>query len=125
MKIWKEAGATLATVVGLTLALSVTQGWNWPLLGDARAGIIALAVVGYGACAMSNAAATRFSIKDPFVIVAIAAGCVLLAAAVVGLFVNTMPYLIVMMGATVVLWLVATVRHMVESGTGMRPVPAA
>lgn len=36
------------TGVGLILALSVTQGWNWPLLGDARAGIIAFGVVGFG-----------------------------------------------------------------------------
>jgi hypothetical protein len=125
MKIWREAGATLVTIVGLTLALSVTQGWNWPLLGDARAGIIALAVVGYGACTMSNWAATRFSLSDPFVIVAISAGCVLLAVAIVGLFVNTLPYLIAMMGATVVLWLVATMRHLVESGTDTHPVPTA
>jgi hypothetical protein len=125
MKIWREAGATLFTIVGLTLALSVTQGWNWPLLGDARAGIIALAVVGYGACIMSNGAATRFSISDPFVIVAIAAGCVSLAVGIVGLFVNTLPYLVVMMGAIVVLWLVATMRHLVESGTGTRRVPTA
>lgn len=125
MKIWRESGATLVTIVGLALALSVTQGWNWPLLGDARAGIIGLAVVGYGACVMSNSAANRFSVRDPFVIVAIAAGCVLLAAAVVGLFVNTLPYLVVMMGATVVLWLVATMRHLVESVTGTHPIPTA
>jgi hypothetical protein len=125
MKIWREAGATLLTIVGLTLALSVTQGWNWPLLGDARAGIIALAVVGYGACMMSNAGATRFWVRDPFVVVAIAAGCVSLAVAIIGLFVNTVPYLVVMMGAIVVLWLVATMRHLVESGIGTRRVPTA
>ncbi|HEX9096336.1 MAG TPA: hypothetical protein VF990_09570 [Candidatus Dormibacteraeota bacterium] len=123
MKIWREVGATLFTIIGLTLALSVTQGWSWPLLPDARAGIIALAVVGYGACMMSNSAATRFSVSDPFVMVAIAAGCVLLAAAIIGLFVNTVPYLIAMMGATVVLWLVATLRHLVESGADTRRVP--
>jgi hypothetical protein len=125
VKISREIGATLVTVIGLTLALSVTQDWNWPLLGDARAGIIALAVVGYGACVLSNSAANRFSLSDPFVIVAIAAGCVLLAAGIVGVFVNTVPYLVVMMGATVVLWLVATTRHVVESGTDTRPVPTA
>jgi hypothetical protein len=125
MKIWRETGATLFTIVGLTLALSVTQGWNWPLLADARAGIIALAVVGYGACVMSNWGATRFSVRDPFVIAAISAGCVLLAVGIIGLFVNTVPYLVVMMGATVVLWLLATMRHLVESGTDTHPVPTA
>jgi hypothetical protein len=125
MKLWKEAGATLLTAVGLTLALSVTQGWNWPLLGDARAGIIALGLVGLGACSMSGSAAMAFSMKDPFVIVAIVAGIVLLTVGAIGLFANTLPYLIGMMGATVVLWLVATSRHMVEGDAYTRPAPTA
>ncbi len=124
MKLFKEVVATLFTAAGLTLALSVVQGWNWPLLGDARAGIIALAVVGFGACVTSGSAARSLEIKDPFVIAAIVAGAVLLVAGVVGLFVNAMPYLVVMMIATVVIWLVATTRHLVESGSEARPIPA-
>lgn len=123
MKLLKEIGATLFTAAGLTLALSVTQGWNWALLGDARAGIIALGVVGLGACMMSGSAATSFSVKDPFVITAMVAGIVVLAAGAIGLFVNTLPYLAVMMGATVLLWLVATTRHLVEGGSHTRFVP--
>jgi len=125
MRLWKEARATLLTAVGLTLALSVIQGWNWPLLADARAGIIALGVVGWAACISSAPAAMGFSIKDPFVIAAVAIGFVLLIAGVVGLFANTLPYLLVMMGATVLLWLVATTRHVVEGGAAGRRVPTA
>ena len=125
MKIWKEAWATLLTVVGLAMALSVTQGWNWPLLGDARAGIIALGIVGLGACSMSASAATTFSMKDPFVIAAVATGIVLLAAGVIGLFVNTLPYLVAMMGATVVIWLVATTRHVLEGSNNTRHAATA
>src|SRR5580765_7144646 len=113
MKIWKEVGATLITAVALTLALSVTQGWSWPLLADARAGIIALAVVGLGACIVGGSAGPALSLKDPFVIVAIVVGIVLFGAAVIGLFANTLPYLVVMMVATFGLWLVATTRHLV------------
>jgi hypothetical protein len=118
MKVWREAPPTLLTAAGLTLALSVTQGWNWPLLGDARAGIIALGLVGFGACVASAPSAIGFSIKDPFVIAAVVAGIVVLAAGVMGLFMNTLPYLVAMMGATAALWLVATTRHLVERGTG-------
>jgi hypothetical protein len=125
MKLLKEVGPTLFTAAALTLALSVTQGWGWSWLGDARAGIIALAVVGFGACILSGSAATKLSVRDPFVIVAIAAGIVLLGAGVIGLFANTMPYLIVMMGATFALWLVATTRHLVEGGPNPRFVPTA
>jgi hypothetical protein len=123
MKLWKEVGPTLFTAAALTLALSVTQGWDWPWLADARAGIIALGVVGFGACILSGSAGTRFSVKDPFVIVAMVAGIVLLGSGVIGLFANTMPYLIVMMGATFALWLVATARHLVEGGPNPRFVP--
>lgn len=125
MKLWKEVGATLITAVALTLALSVTQGWSWPLLSDARAGIIALAVVGLGACIVGGSAATSLSMKDPFVIAAAVAGVVLFGAGVIGLFVNTLPYLIVMMVATFALWLVATARHVMEGGTNPRFVPTA
>lgn len=125
MKLWKEVGATLITAVALTLALSVTQGWSWPLLADARAGIIALAVVGLGACIVGGSAAPAFSMKDPFVIAAIVAGIVLFGAAVIGLFANTLPYLVVMMVATFGLWLVATTRHLVEGGANPRFAPTA
>jgi hypothetical protein len=125
MNLSREIRATLFTAVGLTLALSVLQGWAWPWLGDARAGIIALGLAGFAACTTSNADATTFSIKDPFVIAAVAVGIVVLAAGVIGLFVNTMPYLVVMMGATAVLWLIATTRHAVESGVNATPAPTA
>jgi hypothetical protein len=123
MRLFKEVWATVITAIGLTLALSVTQGWNWPFLADARAGIIALGVVGLGACSMSGSAAPSFSIKDPLLILVIAIGAVLFALGVVGLFVNTTPYLIVMMVGTAALWLVATTRHLIESGANATPSP--
>lgn len=116
MNLSREIRATLFTAVGLTLAMSAIQGWGWPWLSDARAGIIALGIAGFAACTTSNGDATTFSIKDPFVIAAIAVGIVVLAAGVIGLFTNTMPYLVVMMGATAVLWLIATTRHITEGG---------
>jgi hypothetical protein len=125
MKLFKELVATLFTTAGLILALSVVLGWNWPLLSDARAGIIALGVVGFGACITSGSATSSFEIKNPFVVAATFAGVVLLVAGVIGLFANTMPYLVVMMVATAAIWLVATTRHLVEVDSNTRPVPAA
>jgi hypothetical protein len=124
MRLFKDVWATLITAIGLTLALSVTQGWNWPFLSNARAGIIALGVVGLAVCGTSGWAASGFSMRNPFMLVAIVAGIVLLIAGVIGLVANTLPYLVVMMVATVVLWLVATVRHVVEGGTSSNPIPA-
>jgi hypothetical protein len=125
MSLSREIRATLFTAIGLTLALSVVQGSGWPWLGDARAGIIALGIAGFAACTTSNANATTFSIKDPFVIAAIAAGIVVLAAGVIGLFANTLAYLVLMMVATVALWIIATTRHLAESRTNAMPAPTA
>jgi uncharacterized membrane protein len=125
MRLFKDVWATLITAVGLTLALSVTQGWNWPFLASPRAGIMALGVVGLAVCGTSGWAASEFSMKDPFMLVAIVTGIVLLGAGVIGLFANTLPYLVVMMVATAVLWLIATTRHLIESGASATPARTA
>jgi|SRR5450759_1075147 hypothetical protein len=125
MRLFKDVWATLITAIGLTLALSVVQGWNWPFLPNARSGIIALGVVGLAVCGTSGWAASAFSVKDPFMIVAIVTGMVLLVAGVIGVFVNTLPYLVVMMGATALLWLIATTRHLIEIGSYATPAPTA
>jgi hypothetical protein len=125
MRLFKDVWATLITAIGLTLALSVTQGWSWPFLSNARSGIIALGVIGLAVCGTSGWAASTFSMKDPFMFVAIVTGIVLLVAGVIGLFVNTLPYLVVVMVATVLLWIIATTRHLVESGANATPAPTA
>jgi len=122
---WRELRAFVLTAVGLTLAFSVTQGWGWPLLSDARAGIIVLGVAGIAVCGTSSWAAQKVSWTNPFLLVATAAGIVLLGSGVIGLFANRMEYLVVMMVATAVIWLVATIRHVVEATPGQRPAPAA
>lgn len=125
MRLFKDVWATLITATGLTLALSVTQGWNWPFLSSPRAGIVALGVVGLAVCGTSGWAASEFSMRDPFMLVAIVTGIVLLGAGVIGLFANTLPYLVVMMGATGLLWLIATIRHLVQSGARATLAPTA
>jgi hypothetical protein len=125
MNVWRELRAFVLTAVGLTLAFSVTQGWGWPLLSDARAGIIVLGVAGIAVCGTSSWAAQKFSWTNPFMILATVAGIVLLGAGVIGVFANRMEYLEVMMVATVVIWLVATVRHLVEATPTQRPAPTA
>jgi hypothetical protein len=111
MNRWKDARATLLTGLGLTLALSVTQGWNWPLLADARAGTVALGVLGFGACITSRWGATAVS-TTPIAFIANVTGIALVGAGVIGILADSLPDLVVMMGATFVLWSLATVRHL-------------
>jgi hypothetical protein len=124
MSAWRDVRATVITLIGLVLAFSVTQGWGWAVLGgSARAGIAVLMITGLAVCGTSSWTA-GFSWRDPFLVTGVAAGIVLLVAGVIGLFVDSMEYLVVMMVATGVIWLVATTRHLVE-GPRAGPAPTA
>jgi hypothetical protein len=118
---WKDAGSTVLVVVGLTLALSVTQGWNWPLLGGVREGIIALAVVGLGAHLL-GAPRERFYFTDPFGLITLLIVVAGMAIAIVGgLLTGSVQYLVMLMAVVIVLWAMATFRHAVEGRTTLPP----
>ena len=111
---WKDAWSTVLVVFGLSMALSVTQGWNWPLLGGVREGIVALGIAGVGACVLGSPR-ERFYFTDPFGLVTMLIIMVALAFAIVGgLIVGSVQYLLVLMFLTVMLWALATLRHAVE-----------
>jgi hypothetical protein len=111
---WKDAWSTVLVVFGLSMALSVTQGWNWPLLGGVREGIVALGIAGVGACLLGSPR-ERFYFTDPFGLVTMLIVMVALAVAIVGgLIVGSVQYLLVLMFLTVMLWALATLRHAVE-----------
>jgi len=111
---WKDAWSTVLVVFGLSMALSVTQGWNWPLLGGVREGIVALGIAGVGACVLGSPR-ERFYFTDPFGLVTMLIVMVALAVAIVGgLIVGSVQYLLVLMFLTVMLWALATLRHAVE-----------
>ena len=41
---WRDGVATALMVGAIAVALAVTQGWNWTLLGSTKAGVAALPV---------------------------------------------------------------------------------
>jgi len=111
---WKDAWATILVVVGLAMALSVTQGWSWPLLGGVREGIVALAIAGVGACILGSPR-ERSYFTDPFGLSMMIVVMVAAAIAIVGgLIVGSVEYLVALMFVTAVLWAIATFRHAVE-----------
>lgn len=122
---WKDAWSTVLVVLGLTMALSVTQGWNWPLLGGVREGIIALAVVGFGAHLLGSPG-ERFYFTDPFALIAILIVVAAMAIAIVGgLITGSVQYLVGLMLVTTMLWALATLRHAVEGHATTRRVTTA
>lgn len=114
---WRDAGSTVVVVVGLAIATSVAAGWNWPLLGGVREGIIALTIVGVGAFVLDRPV-DRFSLTDPF---GLATMLVVMAAAAIGvvggLIVGAIEYLLVLVVAVCALWFLATVEHAVEGSS--------
>lgn len=66
---WRDGAAT--TMAGLVLAilLAATQAWSWPLLGDFRAGVVALAIVGFAMCSVGMVAGPS-EFRHPLVILA-------------------------------------------------------
>ncbi len=119
---WKDAWSTVLVVIGLTMALSVMQGWNWPLLGGVREGIIALGITGFGACLL-GAPRERFYRTDPFALVTLLIGVGAVAIAIVGgLIVGSSEYLLALMLVTAMLWSIATLRHAVEGRSSQHTV---
>ena len=122
----RDAFATLVIAIGLAFALAVTQGWTWPLMNGVRAGIIALGLSGIIACSVSGWASEGSAVfKSPFVIFGSVIGAAALVVAIVGLFVGTMPYLVALMAAMVVLWMVTITHRAVPKGTNARPLASA
>lgn len=121
----RDAYATLFVAAGLLLALSVVQGWGWPLMNGVRMGIIALAVTGMLACSVSGWAGPTASYANPFMMIGIVLGVIALGAAVGGLFVNTIIYLAVMMMAVALLWLVTVVHRLFAGTSRSQPITAA
>ncbi len=121
----KDVYATGFVAAGLLLALSVTQGWDWPLMNGVRMGIIALGLTGVFACAASGWATDKVSFSNPFMVIGGLLGVVALGAGVVGLFAGTMPYLGVMMAAIALLWLVTVVHRLFEGSATSHPITAS
>lgn len=114
---WRDLVSTFLVVVGLVLALSVMEGWNWPLLGGVREGIIALTVVGFGAHLLGEPR-DRFYWTDPFGLVTMLIVAAAMGIAIVGgLITGSVQFLLLLMLVTPMLWAIATFRHVVEGHT--------
>jgi hypothetical protein len=121
---WKDAVSTVLVLAGLAMAVSVIQGWGWPLLGGVRAGVIALGVTSLGACVLGGSL-DRFYMTDPFGLATFIVAMGALAIAIVGgLIFGSLEFLYALMVVTGALWVLATLRHAVE-GAGPAPVRRA
>ena len=129
---WRDGVATLLGLLGAIVVVAVIAGWDWPLLGSYRAGVVALAAIGVPMCLIGaypfwDSVAfrePRLIFRDPFLTVAAMLGFVAATVLVIGLVTGTKLLFMTLAALMGVLWLVATVRHAVEAAPrGTTPAP--
>jgi hypothetical protein len=113
---WKDAVTTvfIGAIVAVYVAfLNGTSAW---LISSARGTTAAVLVLGFvGGCALGGLADAYTGAKSrpaqAFTVIATMLGIVALIAAIVGLITGGTAALAVLVGATIALWLTATIRH--------------
>lgn len=120
---WRDAVATLLVAAGAAVTLSVVNTWGWPLIADARAGAIAVLVLGFAASVTGGGpqwfiAALRREVSTQGMwlsVFASAMGLLTFALLAVNLFANSIALLVWATVALLVLWVVATIHHAIEA----------
>lgn len=125
---WRDAVGTLLVAVAIGATLSVVYGWSWPLIGDARAGAIALFVLSYPSCLVAQAprrmreAIERVTRWSRYLVAGTVLGALTALLIVAAVILNSVAVLVAAMVFMVGVWLVTTVDHMVRAGG--RPMTA-
>ncbi len=130
---WRDGIAAVLVAGGVAVTGAVVNAWSWPLLGDARAGTIAVFILGFAACVVGGgpswiAAAMKEGrmrgpnpIWSPFLILSAALGALAFALMFANLFINDVSLLVWAAMTVVAIWFVTTVRR----GLGISPEPIA
>lgn len=148
---WRDGIATLLVAAATAVTVAVANGWNWLYIGDARAGIVAVFVLGFAACVVGGGPAWIFAgarrggmwggrttpgqetmwsggIWSPFFFIAGGLGALVFVLMFIGVIVNSMALLFWSTVLVVAIWFVTTIHHAVETrpqrATGPGPKPA-
>jgi hypothetical protein len=76
---WRDGLGTLVTGAGLLAAGAALSGLGWPLLADARTGVIALLVMALVVCPLGLGNPSAGWYREPFVLAAMVLGTSILA----------------------------------------------
>jgi hypothetical protein len=106
----KDFVGSMLAAAAVAVTLAVTNGWGWPLLGDYRAGTIALAVIGFAMCSAASDYSTVRG-TQPLVVLAAILGVAALALMIGGLIWATATIFVWFAAVIVALWFVTTLRH--------------
>jgi hypothetical protein len=119
---WRDAIGTLFVAAAVAVTLSVVYGWNWPLIGDARAGAIALFVLSYPSCLVAQAPARmaaairRDATWGPFLVIATVLGAAALILLIADVLTNSVTVLVAAAIVVAAIWVVTTAHRLTEAG---------
>jgi len=111
---WKDGVSTLLLVAIVLVALAVMQEWDWPLLDGYRAGAVAIGVMGLGMCALSGSTSQASEPRGPYFATMSLLGVLALVFAIWTLIADTQEPFVALAVDTVLLWVVATLHHIVS-----------
>jgi len=112
---WKDGLGTLLTAGAVAVALAVTNGWSWPFLGDARAGVLALAILGFASCPFATRMGPETRWTSPYLVLTAILGVAAIGLIAWGLFANSLAVLGYLTIVVVAMWFVTSIRHLVEA----------
>jgi hypothetical protein len=108
---WRDGAATVIAVLALLVMLALTQGWSWPLLGDYRAGVVALTILGFAMCSLGLQVTDPSEFREPFMVINSALGVVALGLVVLGLVFATQVLFVALAMTLLALWALTTIHH--------------
>jgi len=118
---WKDGVGTMLMAGVVALTLAVIYGWGWPLLNDARAGVIGVTILGFASCQLVARIGPETRWTSPLFVLTVILGIAALVLVIAGLLLNSVPVLVYLTTIVVAMWLVTTIRHLVEVGPAGRP----
>jgi hypothetical protein len=119
---WRDGAATVLAALVVLVLLALTQGWSWPLLGDYRAGVVALTILGFGMCSFGLQARDASEFREPFMAINSVLGVAALGLVVFGLVLATQVLFVALAMTLLALWALTTIHHAMPDA--LRPLDA-
>jgi hypothetical protein len=106
---WKDGITTLLALLVIGFSYLMTIGYKLPLISGYRWATAVLLILGIGMCALSSA---RPDIQSNWISLANILGVVAFILIIAGIITGSKMIFLSLSGTIVILWLVATMRHL-------------
>lgn len=111
---WKDAVATLLVVGVGIVTYARLKGFDWPLLGSWRAGVLVLFGLGIATCIVAGSGSVPD--KNAWTVAGSVLGGVAFALIIAGLIANSKMVFLALALDILALWLLTTMHHIIEKG---------